>query len=97
LLQVSQVVASLADPSANIIFGAVVDDAYDGLLAVTIVATGFAMAPAQPSPAAAAAADVAVAAGLESQAAQQGGVHSGGAARPMPVPSPGGAPRQQRW
>ncbi|XP_010536696.1 PREDICTED: cell division protein FtsZ homolog 1, chloroplastic [Tarenaya hassleriana] len=39
--RVSQVVTSLADPSANIIFGAVVDDRYTGELHVTIIATGF--------------------------------------------------------
>lgn len=39
--RVSQVVASLADPSANIIFGAVVDERYTGEIHVTIVATGF--------------------------------------------------------
>ncbi|MBA0705653.1 hypothetical protein Golax_017833 [Gossypium laxum] len=39
--QVSQVVTSLADPSANIIFGAVVDDRYNGEIHVTIIATGF--------------------------------------------------------
>lgn len=39
--KVSQVVTSLADPSANIIFGAVVDDRYTGSIHVTIVATGF--------------------------------------------------------
>ncbi|KAI5061841.1 hypothetical protein GOP47_0022380 [Adiantum capillus-veneris] len=39
--KVSQVVTSLADPSANIIFGAVVDERYDGEIHVTIVATGF--------------------------------------------------------
>lgn len=32
---------SLADPSANIIFGAVVDDRYTGEIHVTIIATGF--------------------------------------------------------
>lgn len=32
---------SLADPSANIIFGAVVDDRYNGEVHVTIIATGF--------------------------------------------------------
>ena len=32
---------SLADPSANIIFGAVVDDRYNGEIHVTIIATGF--------------------------------------------------------
>uniref|UniRef100_A0A1D1ZEG2 Cell division protein FtsZ 1, chloroplastic n=1 Tax=Anthurium amnicola TaxID=1678845 RepID=A0A1D1ZEG2_9ARAE len=39
--KVSQVVTSLADPSANIIFGAVVDDRYTGEIQVTIIATGF--------------------------------------------------------
>lgn len=39
--KVSQVVTSLADPSANIIFGAVVDDRYNGEIHVTIIATGF--------------------------------------------------------
>lgn len=39
-------VTDLADPSANIIFGAVVDEKYDGQLLVTIIATGFA-APMQ--------------------------------------------------
>ncbi|XP_073002327.1 cell division protein FtsZ homolog 1, chloroplastic-like [Typha latifolia] len=39
--KVSQVVTSLADPSANIIFGAVVDERYNGELHVTIIATGF--------------------------------------------------------
>ncbi|XP_065047190.1 cell division protein FtsZ homolog 1, chloroplastic-like [Musa acuminata AAA Group] len=39
--KVSQVVTSLADPSANIIFGAVVDDRYSGEIHVTIIATGF--------------------------------------------------------
>lgn len=34
-------VTSLADPSANIIFGAVVDDRYTGEIHVTIIATGF--------------------------------------------------------
>lgn len=32
---------SLADPSANIIFGAVVDDRYNGEIHVTMIATGF--------------------------------------------------------
>eukprot|EP00775_Hariotina_reticulata_P002452 gene2452-2755_t len=40
--RVSQVVTSLADPAANIIFGAVVDPSYEGELHVTIIATGFA-------------------------------------------------------
>ncbi|XP_057433673.1 cell division protein FtsZ homolog 1, chloroplastic-like [Lotus japonicus] len=39
--RVSQVVTSLADPSANIIFGAVVDDRYNGEIHVTMIATGF--------------------------------------------------------
>eukprot|EP00793_Prasinoderma_coloniale_P005168 PRCOL_00000929-RA len=43
---VSEVVTSLADPSANIIFGAVVDPAMRGTLKVTIIATGFGMGQA---------------------------------------------------
>ncbi|MCO5553452.1 hypothetical protein L7F22_006973 [Adiantum nelumboides] len=39
--KISQVVTSLADLSANIIFGAVVDERYDGPIHVTIMATGF--------------------------------------------------------
>ena len=41
IFDIYQVVTSLADPSANIIFGAVVDDRYNGEIHVTIVATGF--------------------------------------------------------
>ena len=32
---------SLADPGANVIFGAVIDDQYEGEVHVTIIATGF--------------------------------------------------------
>eukprot|EP00897_Mesotaenium_endlicherianum_P003370 jgi/Mesen1/3060/ME000018S02379 len=39
--RVSQVVMNLADPGANIIFGAVVDNKYKGEILVTIIATGF--------------------------------------------------------
>ena len=39
--RVSEVVTGLADPSANIIFGAVIDSAYEGEVHVTIIATGF--------------------------------------------------------
>lgn len=39
--RVSEVVTSLADPTCNIIFGAVIDEQYDGELHVTIIATGF--------------------------------------------------------
>ncbi|KAL2245262.1 UNVERIFIED_CONTAM: Cell division protein FtsZ, chloroplastic [Sesamum indicum] len=39
--RVSQVVTSLADPSANIIFGAVVDEQFNGEIHVTLIATGF--------------------------------------------------------
>ena len=42
--QVSDVVTSLADPSANVIFGSVVDEKYNGEIQVTIIATGFASA-----------------------------------------------------
>ena len=39
--RVSEVVTSLADQSANVIFGAVIDDQYEGEVHVTIIATGF--------------------------------------------------------
>lgn len=39
--RVSEVVTSLADPGANVIFGAVIDDQYEGEVHVTIIATGF--------------------------------------------------------
>eukprot|EP00850_Spirogloea_muscicola_P013919 SM000097S24772 [mRNA] locus=s97:135961:138296:- [translate_table: standard] len=39
--RVSQVVTELADPGANIIFGAVIDEKYEGEVHVTIIATGF--------------------------------------------------------
>ncbi|XP_078441210.1 cell division protein FtsZ homolog 1, chloroplastic-like [Wolffia australiana] len=39
--RVSQIVTGLADPSANIIFGAVIDERYTGDIHVTIIATGF--------------------------------------------------------
>eukprot|EP01023_Acetabularia_acetabulum_P006969 TRINITY_DN1296_c0_g1_i1.p1 TRINITY_DN1296_c0_g1~~TRINITY_DN1296_c0_g1_i1.p1 ORF type:complete len:429 (-),score=98.23 TRINITY_DN1296_c0_g1_i1:251-1441(-) len=38
---VSEVVTELADDKANIIFGAVVDENFDGQILVTIIATGF--------------------------------------------------------
>lgn len=41
LRRVSEVVTSMADPGANIIFGAVVDDQSEGEVHVTIIATGF--------------------------------------------------------
>lgn len=41
LNRVSQVVTSLADHSANIKFGAVVDERYEGEIHVTLIATGF--------------------------------------------------------
>eukprot|EP00240_Pyramimonas_obovata_P001804 CAMPEP_0118925496 /NCGR_PEP_ID=MMETSP1169-20130426/3372_1 /TAXON_ID=36882 /ORGANISM="Pyramimonas obovata, Strain CCMP722" /LENGTH=454 /DNA_ID=CAMNT_0006866811 /DNA_START=136 /DNA_END=1500 /DNA_ORIENTATION=- len=42
---VSEVVTGLADPAANVIFGAVIDEAYEGEVHVTIIATGFSMDP----------------------------------------------------
>eukprot|EP00212_Chloropicon_laureae_P002828 CAMPEP_0197487468 /NCGR_PEP_ID=MMETSP1311-20131121/2511_1 /TAXON_ID=464262 /ORGANISM="Genus nov. species nov., Strain RCC856" /LENGTH=423 /DNA_ID=CAMNT_0043031155 /DNA_START=78 /DNA_END=1349 /DNA_ORIENTATION=+ len=38
---VSEVVTSLADPSANVIFGTCIDEKYEGEVSVTIIATGF--------------------------------------------------------
>lgn len=37
----SEAVASIASPDANVIFGAVVDEKYEGQINVTIIATGF--------------------------------------------------------
>ena len=39
---VSEIVTGLADPAANVIFGACVDERYEGEVYVTIIATGFA-------------------------------------------------------
>ncbi|CAD7700400.1 unnamed protein product [Ostreobium quekettii] len=39
--KVSEIVTSLADPSANVIFGACVDEQHEGTVNVTIIATGF--------------------------------------------------------
>jgi len=38
---VSEVVTGLADPDANVIFGSVIDEKYNGEIQVTIIATGF--------------------------------------------------------
>ena len=38
---ISEVVTDMADPSANVIFGAVVDEKFAGQISVTIIATGF--------------------------------------------------------
>ena len=37
----AQAIYDLADPDANIIFGAQVDDSMGGVISVTVVATGF--------------------------------------------------------
>ncbi|HKV46121.1 MAG TPA: cell division protein FtsZ [bacterium] len=39
--EAAQVVQKAADPDANIIFGAVIDDALDGEVRITVIATGF--------------------------------------------------------
>ena len=39
--RVSEIVTGLADPGANVIFGAVIDQQYAGEVHVTIIATGF--------------------------------------------------------
>ena len=41
LAAVSNVIGDLAAPDCNIIFGTVTDDAYEGQLHVTVIATGF--------------------------------------------------------
>ena len=45
----SEVVTELADPAANIIFGAVVDEKFEGKIHVTIIATGFPTEVSLPS------------------------------------------------
>jgi cell division protein FtsZ len=42
LSAVSKVISELAAPNCNIIFGTVTNDAYEGQLHVTVIATGFA-------------------------------------------------------
>ena len=44
---ISEVVTDMADPSANVIFGAVVDEKFAGQISVTIIATGFTPAMTQ--------------------------------------------------
>jgi len=39
--EAAEAIYSMADPDANIIFGAQIDDSMGSLLSITIVATGF--------------------------------------------------------
>lgn len=39
--RVAAVISDMVDPQCNIIFGAVIDDAYEGDVHVTLIATGF--------------------------------------------------------
>ncbi len=39
--EAAQIVQKAADPDANIIFGAVIDDRLDGEVRITVIATGF--------------------------------------------------------
>jgi len=39
--EAAKVITAAADPSANIIFGAVIDDSYTGEIKITVIATGF--------------------------------------------------------
>jgi cell division protein FtsZ len=39
--EAAQIVKEAADPDANIIFGAVIDDKADGEIRITVIATGF--------------------------------------------------------
>lgn len=45
--EAARVITEAADPSANIIFGSVIDDNAIGELKITVIATGFEFAPAQ--------------------------------------------------
>lgn len=49
--EAAEVIADMVDPNANIIFGAVIDEALDDEIRITVIATGFdAEAKAQPLP-----------------------------------------------
>lgn len=49
--EAAKVITAAADPSANIIFGAVIDDSYTGEIKITVIATGFEDKPkAAPAP-----------------------------------------------
>jgi cell division protein FtsZ len=37
----AEIVYSMADPNANVIFGAVIDEGYQGMVRMTVIATGF--------------------------------------------------------
>lgn len=39
--EAAKIITAAADPSANIIFGAVIDDSYTGEIKITVIATGF--------------------------------------------------------
>ena len=39
--EASRVITEAADPDANIIFGAVINDSYTGEIKITVIATGF--------------------------------------------------------
>jgi cell division protein FtsZ len=43
--EAARIITEAADPEANVIFGAVIDDNYTGQVKCTVVATGFEMAP----------------------------------------------------
>jgi cell division protein FtsZ len=47
----ASIIQELADPSANIIFGSVVDDRFGDEITVTVIATGFEGEPAHDEPA----------------------------------------------
>ncbi|KKT75655.1 MAG: Cell division protein FtsZ [Candidatus Peregrinibacteria bacterium GW2011_GWA2_44_7] len=46
--EAARIITEAADPEANIIFGAVIDDNFTGQIKCTVVATGFEMAPQAP-------------------------------------------------
>ena len=48
--EAAQIIQEAADPDANIIFGAVVDDTMEGEIQITVIATGFDGRPATISP-----------------------------------------------
>ena len=49
--EAADIVAKAAEPNANIIFGTVIDEAMEGRLQVTVIATGFQIGSAEARPA----------------------------------------------
>jgi len=75
--EVAEIINSAADPEANIIFGAVVDETLGDTLWVTVVAAGFDVTSEEPAPEQGGAAQQDTAAPRQTPAQQPGGVDAG--------------------